>query len=234
MLWTAFLLGFLGSFHCVGMCGPIALALSSKDRNRHVYNKLAYNLGRTFTYSVLGALVGLIGFTFAMAGLQQWLSVLFGGVIVIMAFFYKKSERWIGRSGLFGGVNKVKFSLSRYLKKKGIFAFLVTGVLNGLLPCGMVYIALLASLAMQSPLYGATYMFVFGLGTIPVLLVLMVSQKMLPLSFRTKLTNGLPYLAMFIGLLFIVRGMGLGLHYVSPKLGVPEAKADTTEMTLCE
>ena len=162
MIWTAFLLGFLGSFHCVGMCGPIALAVSSNDRNRFLLNKLAYNAGRTFTYSVLGGIVGLLGFSLAMAGFQQWLSVLLGGLIMLMAFFYRKSEKWLGKMGMFGAINRLKTSLAVYLRRRGLSAFFVTGLLNGLLPCGMVYVALAASLALQSPLQGAAYMMVLG------------------------------------------------------------------------
>ena len=117
MIWTAFLLGFLGSFHCLGMCGPIALAVSAKDNSRFLRNKIIYNLGRTVTYSILGALIGLIGFSLALAGIQQWISIGMGALILLMAFFYKSSERFITQSGLYGGVNKLKSSLGYFLKK---------------------------------------------------------------------------------------------------------------------
>jgi len=234
MIWTAFLLGFLGSFHCVGMCGPIALAVSANDRSRYLLNKLAYNVGRTTTYAVLGGVVGLVGFSLSMAGFQQWLSVLLGGLIILMAFFYQKSERWLGSVGMFGGINKLKSSLAAYLRKRGLSAFFVTGLLNGLLPCGMVYVALAASLALQSPLQGAVYMTVFGIGTVPILLALMMSQRVLSVNIRKKMYGLLPYFAMFVGILFIVRGLGLGIHYISPKLAMGTGSQGQTEMTLCE
>ncbi|MCC5939393.1 MAG: sulfite exporter TauE/SafE family protein [Lunatimonas sp.] len=234
MIWTAFLLGFLGSFHCVGMCGPIALAVSANDRSRYLLNKLAYNVGRTTTYAVLGGVVGLVGFSLSMAGFQQWLSVLLGGLIILMAFFYQKSERWLGSVGMFGGINKLKSSLAAYLRKRGLSAFFVTGLLNGLLPCGMVYVALAASLALQSPLQGAVYMMVFGIGTVPILLALMMSQRVLSVNIRKKMYGLLPYFAMFVGILFIVRGLGLGIHYISPKLAMGTGSQGQTEMTLCE
>ncbi|RZS96428.1 sulfite exporter TauE/SafE family protein [Cecembia calidifontis] len=234
MIWTAFLLGFLGSFHCLGMCGPIALAVSAKDRVPFLANKIIYNLGRTFTYALLGALIGLIGLTFSLAGIQQWISILMGGLIFFMAFFYKQSERWIAQKGFFGGVFKLKSALGQFLKKGGTTAFFISGVLNGLLPCGMVYIALIASLALQSPLEGALYMFFFGLGTIPMLVAVMLTGKILSIPIRNKLTNAMPYLAMFIGILFIVRGLGLGVHYLSPKLPAVEDGKVTTEMTVCD
>jgi sulfite exporter TauE/SafE len=233
MIWTAFLLGFLGSFHCLGMCGPIALAVSAKDNSRFLRNKIIYNLGRTFTYSILGALIGLIGFSLALAGIQQWISIGMGALILLMAFFYKSSERLITQSGLYGGVNKLKSSLGYFLKKGGTPAFFASGLLNGLLPCGMVYIALIASLALQSPIDGAMYMFFFGLGTTPMLVMVMISGKVLSLSIRTKLIKSLPYFAMFIGLLFIVRGLGLGIPYISPKFPMYSEGNLTTEITVC-
>jgi sulfite exporter TauE/SafE len=233
MIWTAFLLGFLGSFHCLGMCGPIALAVSAKDNSRFLRNKIIYNLGRTVTYSILGAVIGLIGFSLALAGIQQWVSIGMGALILVMAFFYKSSERLITQSGLYGGVNKLKSKLGYFLKKGGTPAFFASGLLNGLLPCGMVYIALIASLALQSPLNGAMYMFFFGLGTTPMLVMVMISGKILSLSIRTKLTNALPYFAMFIGILFIVRGLGLGINYISPKLPEFNEGNLTTEITVC-
>lgn len=234
MIWTAFFLGFLGSFHCVGMCGPIALAVSSNDRNRYLLNKLAYNAGRTFTYSVLGGIVGLLGFSLAMAGFQQWLSVLLGGLIMLMAFFYRKSEKWLGKMGMFGAINRLKTSLAVYLRRRGLSAFFVTGLLNGLLPCGMVYVALAASLALQSPLQGAAYMMVFGVGTVPILLTLMVSQQIVSGNIRRKMQGLLPYFAVFVGILFIVRGLGLGIHYISPKLAMGAGTQGQTEMTMCD
>jgi uncharacterized protein len=230
MIWTAFLLGFLGSFHCLGMCGPIALALSAKDKSKYLKNKLLYNLGRTVTYSVLGAIIGFIGFSLALAGIQQWISIAMGSLIVIMAFFYRRSERMVAQSGLFGVMGRVRQLLSKFLKKGGSSAFFTTGLLNGVLPCGMVYLALIASLAMQRPIYGAAYMFFFGIGTIPMLLSVMVTQRILSPSVRNKVTKAMPYFAMFIGILFIVRGMGLGTQYLSPNL---YSAAQKSEITIC-
>lgn len=234
MIWTAFILGLLGSFHCVAMCGPIALAVSVKDKGRQIGNKLAYNAGRTLTYSSLGVLVGTLGFSLSLAGFQQWVSVLLGGVMVLMALFYKKSERWLAGMGVSGAVSRLKSTLRRHIKMKGTASFFMTGLLNGLLPCGMVYVALAGSLAMQSPLYGGIYMAFFGAGTIPVMLVLMLTQTHFSLSLRTKIIRVLPVFAMFVGILFIIRGLGLGIHYLSPDLVIPSATGAIPEMTMCE
>lgn len=231
MVWTAFLLGFLGSFHCVGMCGPIALAVSAKDQSRFYINKLIYNLGRTITYGLLGLLIGSIGFSFSMVGSQQFISIALGALIILLAFTYKKTERIVSGSGLFGIVNQIKNGLGKFIRKGSRSAFLFTGILNGLLPCGMVYLALAASLALQDPFLGSVYMLFFGLGTLPTMLFLMVGSNKIPLNFRAKLLRSMPYFAMFIGILFIVRGMGLGIHYLSPRM---DFSADQTEMTMCQ
>jgi uncharacterized protein len=233
MIWTGLVLGFLGSFHCLGMCGPIALAVSARDSSPFLQNKIIYNIGRTLTYSFLGSLIGMIGYSLALAGIQQWISILLGGIILVMAFFHKKSEKYIAGSGLFGIISRLKSSLSYFLKKGGSTAFFASGLLNGLLPCGMVYIALVASMALQNPLQGALYMFSFGVGTIPMLVAVMVSGKLMPLTLRKRLLQALPYFAMFIGILFIVRGLGIGIHG-SPQLHAFGFGEQPTAMTTCE
>ncbi|WP_339717713.1 sulfite exporter TauE/SafE family protein [Cyclobacterium amurskyense] len=225
MIWTAFIWGILGSFHCIGMCGPIALALAGKDRNKYLLNKLLYNSGRAVTYSLLGGLVGMVGFSLSLAGIQQWVSIVLGLMIIVLAFFYKESEKWITNSTLSSSLIKLKSQLGKSIKRGGRKAFFITGVFNGFLPCGMVYMALVASLALQSPVMGMAYMFVFGLGTFPVMILLMFSKDIFSINFRMKMNKAMPYFVMFMGVLFVMRGMGWGIPYLSPKLGLPTAHA---------
>jgi uncharacterized protein len=231
ILWSALVFGLLGSFHCVGMCGPIAMAISAKKSL--IRQKLLYNLGRTTTYAFLGMTMVSLGFSLALAGIQQWFSIIIGGMMVLMALYYKKSERIIASSGWFGAVARLKSSLGSWVTKGGSKAFFVSGLFNGLLPCGMVYLALVASMGTQHPLSGALYMGVFGLGTTPALLLIMLSPKLLTKTASLRLNRALPYVAVFIGVLFIVRGLGLGIHYVSPVLEVMSG-AGEVEMTLCK
>ena len=233
MIWTGFLLGLLGSFHCLGMCGPIALAISTHDKQRFISNKIMYNLGRTFTYSILGFIIGSIGFSFQLAGLQQGVSILMGALIIFLSFYYKNSEKYV-LNGFFGLGLVLKKSLGKYMKMGGKPAFFASGLINGLLPCGMVYMALLASLALQDPLAGSLYMLAFGTGTIPLMLIVMLSGRMFKAEIRENFLKGMPYLAMFIGILFILRGSGLGIQYVSPQLQNLVYGPQETEMTLCE
>ena len=234
MIWTAFVLGFLGSFHCLGMCGPIAIAFSAQDNSRFLTNKIFYNLGRTVTYSLLGLIVGALGLSLQLAGVQQWLSIVMGAMIILMAFYYKRSEGWIATKGFSGLAGVVKFRLKKYLQMGGRTAFFAGGLINGLLPCGMVYIALIASLALQSPFWGGAYMFAYGVGTIPMMLAVMLSGKLFSVSLRQRFLRVMPYFAIVIGVLFILRGSGLGIHYVSPQLQHFVYGAQATEMTMCE
>lgn len=232
MLWTAFLLGFLGSFHCIGMCGPIALAVGSNGNRSYFFNKILYNLGRSVTYALLGLIVGSIGFSLSLAGVQQGFSIVMGVMILIFALMYKRADQFLAIPALSGVVIWVKRQLSRFLKAGGSFAFFGTGLANGLLPCGMVYMALVAALALQSPILGATYMFFFGIGTIPMLLALMYSGNLIPVSARQKFQKAIPYLGAFIGILFIFRGLGLGV-FNSPELVVFDYGIEQIEITMC-
>jgi uncharacterized protein len=234
MLWTALALGFFGSFHCIGMCGPIALAVGGKGNTSYFQHKILYNLGRSFTYALLGLVVGSLGFSLSLAGFQQGFSILIGLVILIFSVRYKKADQFVRIPALSGMVNWVKRILNRFLKAGGAGAYFATGLANGLLPCGMVYMALVAALGLQSPSFGAAYMFFFGLGTIPLLLVLMYSGKLISMAIRERLQRAIPYLGAVIGIIFILRGLGLGIHGFSPKLQVFDYGSHQVEITMCE
>ena len=233
MLWTAFVLGFLGSFHCVGMCGPIALAIGGKGNKKFLFNKVIYNFGRSLTYAILGLIVGSLGFSLSLAGIQQWLSIGIGLLVVLLSLSYKKADHLLTVSALSGMVTWIKSKLSHFFKSGSRTAFFSTGLINGLLPCGMVYMALLVALGMQSPWIGASYMFFFGLGTIPLLLGLMVSGEFLPVVRRQQFQKAIPYLGMLIGVLMVFRGLGLGIPGLSPELSVFDYGSQQVEITMC-
>lgn len=233
MLWTAFLLGFLGSFHCVGMCGPIALAVAGGKGKSFASNKILYNLGRSITYAILGLIVGSLGFSMSLAGIQQSFSILMGIMILILAISYKSNSQYSNIPGLSKLIASLKVHLGKFLKAGGKAGYFATGLANGLLPCGMVYMALVAAMALQDPWLGATYMFFFGLGTIPLLGVLMWSGNLIPVSYRQSFQQAIPYLGVLIGVLFIFRGLGLGLHGFSPDIQVFNYGAEQIEITMC-
>ncbi len=233
MIWTAFLLGFLGSFHCVGMCGPIALAVGNASNSGFIWNKILYNLGRSFTYALLGLLIGFVGFSMSLAGIQQGFSIAMGVVLVLLSLNYKKSEQLLQVSIFSGLVKWIRQKLSYFLKRGGKPAFFATGLANGLLPCGMVYMALIAALGMQSPYLGAVYMFFFGIGTIPLLLFLMFSSQIITVKTRLNFQKAIPYLGVILGIIFIFRGLGLGIPGLSPEMVTFDYGTEKMEITVC-
>lgn len=233
MLWTALVLGFLGSFHCIGMCGPIALAVGGNKGQNFLWNKIIYNLGRSLTYALLGLIIGSLGFSLSLAGVQQGISITLGVLVVLLSVSYKKADRFLTIPTLSGVVTWIKSHLAKNLKAGSKLAFFTTGLVNGLLPCGMVYMALVVAMGMQSSLLGATYMFFFGLGTIPMLLGLMVSGSLLPAIRRQQVQKAIPYLGILIGVLMVFRGLGLGIPGFSPELATFDYGTQQVEITMC-
>lgn len=219
LILAALGLGFASGFHCLGMCGPIALSmgLSKKQQvNFHLQN-LTYQFGRIFTYSLLGALVGIIGEGFQLAGFQQYLSIFAGVLLIIMALFsfggdFASKIPFINQALL-----QVKINLGKLLQKSDYSSRFLTGILNGFLPCGMVYMALTASLAAGGIWQGATFMALFGLGTFPFMFAAVLFGNLLNTATRNKILKIVPVFMLALGALFILRGMELGIPYVSPK-----------------
>ena len=219
-LLQAFLLGLLGSLHCVGMCGPIALALPVKQTSwgTRLGSSLLYNSGRILTYSFLGLLLGLLGMGLYMWGIQRWVSIGMGTVMVVWVLIQLFSNRSLnvpGSGGLMSGYKKVFGGL--FTNRTYISVFII-GLFNSLLPCGLVYIALAGAVVCKSALSGALYMFLFGLGTIPALLAVTTAGNFIGLNFRNQVKRVIPYIILLIGILFILRGLNLGIPYVSPKM----------------
>lgn len=216
-LWTAFLLGFVGSAHCAGMCGPLALALpaTGKSRLTFVAGRAAYNAGRILTYALLGALFGLLGQSLVLAGMQRWVS-LAAGVLILTALLFSP-QRFAG-APLTRGVSWLKAALGRLLQRRALSAMFGIGLLNGLLPCGLVYVACAGAATTGHGFAGVEYMLAFGLGTLPLMLAVSLAGKKLHLAFRFKLQRLIPASLAIVGTLLLLRGLALGIPYVSPKL----------------
>jgi uncharacterized protein len=219
MFYTAVLLGFLGSFHCLGMCGPIAfvLPLDRHNKLKGFLQIFLYHFGRILSYALIGLLFGLLGKGLYLSGLQQKLSILIGAIMIFIVlvpatFLYKFTLA----KPLYIMVNKLKKALGIYLKKSSLKAFFSIGFLNGFLPCGLVYMALFAAISTGSSLKGALYMAVFGIGTLPMMTAALLFGNFLKVSIRNKIQKAIPIFVVLIGLLFILRGLGLGIKYVSP------------------
>ena len=209
----AFFIGLFGSVHCVGMCGPLALAVPS-FQNRWwliVFDKLIYNIGRVITYSFLGLLIGFIGKQLWLSGLQQGVSVA-SGLLIILAGCSRIFKIQLPGGKLLLPVNRL---LNYALRHKA--GHLIVGILNGFLPCGFVYLALVGAINTSSPIAASAYMFWFGLGTFPLMLLAMVSSGFISPPVRRYINKGMPYLMVCLGLWFMLRGMGLNIPYLSPE-----------------
>lgn len=219
LILAAIGLGFASGFHCLGMCGPIALSLGlskSKQVNFQIQN-LTYQLGRIITYSFLGALVGIIGEGFHLAGFQKYLSIFAGLLLITMALFSFGGDFASKIPSINKALLKVKINLSKLLQKTDYSSRFLTGALNGFLPCGMVYMALTASLAAGGVWQSASFMLFFGLGTFPFMFAAVLFGNILNATVRNKILKIVPIFMLLLGALFILRGMELGIPYVSPK-----------------
>lgn len=225
MLWTALIFGLLGSFHCVGMCGPIAflLPLDRKSKSKRLLQLLSYHIGRLFTYGFIGFVFGLVGKGLNLFGIQQQLSIIIGiGMIVMIVIPYKIINRYNFSKPIYKAVSKVKNAMGAALKKKNSGTFFTLGFLNGLLPCGLVYMAVFGALASGGAEYGALYMVFFGLGTIPLMTTAIYLGNFLKGKAKQHVLKVIPIFVIIIGMLFILRGMGLGIKYISPSQMVTE------------
>lgn len=215
MLWTAFLLGLAGSLHCAGMCGPLALALPATGSGPVGFfaGRLAYNLGRVTTYTVIGVVLGLVGHSLALAGVQRWVSMAAGAAILTGVFL---THRASGAGLATAGVRRLKNVFAAVLRRRSLSSLWTLGLLNGLLPCGMVYAAAAGAVAAGTWISGIAYMALFGAGTLPVMLGISLSGCAVPATLRIRLQRSVPFSAAAVGLFLILRGMALGIPYLSP------------------
>ncbi|MGW1455806.1 sulfite exporter TauE/SafE family protein [Salegentibacter agarivorans] len=228
-MWiSALIFGLLGSFHCVGMCGPIAFLLPVDHKNN--LKKLGqislYHFGRISSYALIGILFGLLGKSFRLFGLQQQLSILLGVLMILVILIpYKKFSKYNGSKFIFKIVSKVKSNLGKQLKQKSPDTFYTIGFLNGFLPCGLVYMAVFGAIASGTALEGSLYMALFGLGTVPLMTAAIYLGNFINLNLKSKIRKAVPVFVVIMGLLFILRGMGLGIPYLSPMEIIPEITA---------
>ncbi|SHF52034.1 hypothetical protein SAMN05444377_11149 [Flavobacterium fontis] len=219
MLIAALFLGIISSLHCIGMCGPIALLLPVDRANtsRKALQILLYHLGRLTAYGVLGFVFGLLGRGFYLAGMQQQLSIVVGILMIAIALIPEKVfARYNFSQPVYRAIAAVKSHLGQQFKRKSPDALFTIGLLNGFLPCGMVYAALFGALAMPRLTESVGYMLLYGLGTIPLMSLVVYAQSWITVPVRQRLQQLIPVVAVGIGVLFIVRGMGLGIPYLSP------------------
>jgi len=228
MLWAIIIaglsLGAVSSLHCVGMCGPLALALPVHhlSRPQQLISLFLYQLGRIITYSAFGLVFGLAGRTIYVAGFQQWFSMVMGIVVLLLVILY-----WVYKNPLQPSVFKKLFSaVQSYMmkalhSKKTSGGFLLLGMANGFLPCAMVYVAIAGALTTTEVYYSVIFMAMFGAGTLPAMMIIGYFGRMVSLPVRNMFRKSIPVFMTVMAIVLILRGMNLGIPFISPILQGP-------------
>lgn len=220
MLYSALILGLVSSLHCIGMCGPIAMMLPVDRHNpaKKTLQIMLYHTGRLTAYATLGLVFGIVGKGLYLAGIQQNLSI-FAGLIMIAIVMVP--EKWFAKHNfskpVYSVISKIKTGLGSQFRRRSYKALFITGLLNGFLPCGLVYAALFGAIAMQGVTPGMAYMVLYGAGTIPLMSAVVYTSGFITGPWRLTFNKAVPYVTVFIGMLFVVRGLGLGIPFVSPE-----------------
>lgn len=205
MVITALIIGFAGSLHCLGMCSPLAMVVTGIGKT-FTLNKLLYNSGRIISYGILGAIVATAGNVFLFSGFQNILVIGSGVLLLLMGFGAINSVRI---PFITPAMQRFTFWLKtifgKFLQQKSCFSIAFMGMLNGLLPCGLTYMALAYCLTLSGPLEGFVFMLLFGAGTLPVMLgfTSVVQFAARRLKFSVRKFTAVMFIA--LGLLLIAR-----------------------------
>ncbi|MGE5498118.1 MAG: sulfite exporter TauE/SafE family protein [Syntrophothermus sp.] len=222
-LWSAFLIGMAGSLHCAGMCGPllIALPVNAKSILGFYAGRIIYNAGRIFSYILMGLLFAGFGSAASLLGFQKNISVLLGIVVIFLVITPRRYINKMIKIPAYGYYNRnLQAWMGKLLKKQSPLTLFALGMLNGLLPCGLVYVALLGAVTSSELTKGMIYMGLFGLGTLPLMFTASLMGQYINIGLRRKLSRIVPLLALLLGVAFVLRGLDLGIPYVSPKLSM--------------
>lgn len=212
-MWlTAIIIGFAGSLHCLGMCSPLVMAVTSL-RSPAFINRLLYNGGRIFSYGILGAIVSTFGSLFQFSGFQNILSIGLGSLLIIFGLAGISYIRIpFVTAPLQRITSGIKRLFSKFLERKTFSSITFMGMLNGLLPCGLTYLALTYCLTLADASSGFLFMLLFGAGTLPVMLgftsVIQLLMRQFNFSFR-KITT---VMMIALGALLITRSLYTHYH----------------------
>ncbi|NQX93042.1 MAG: sulfite exporter TauE/SafE family protein [Flavobacteriales bacterium] len=207
------------------MCGPLALSLPlGEDRKKAIGSWMFYQTGRLLTYVILGVIVASLGLSLKMAGFQQSISLIIGLVLVLTVIFPRIFKK-LKLTGLERAYFQLRSAFMKGFNKHNRISFLWMGALNGLLPCGLIYLAMSASLATADIQGGAVFMLGFGLGTLPLFWIINFARHMVPKKKMNQLRKYLPVFTAFFGILLILRGCDLGIPFISPEIKIQGASA---------
>lgn len=227
-MWiTAIVLGFAGSMHCLGMCSPLVVAVTSM-RPAAMLNRINYNAGRIVTYAIVGAIVAGIGQFLPFQKYQQVFSAGLGITLLVIGIGGVRTVKVPGlTAALMRSTSRLKTLFAQAMTQRSATAMFVTGALNGLLPCGLTFMALTWCITLRGPVDGFKFMLLFGVGTLPVMLgftrfVPIIAKKM-KISLH-HLTTGMLIVS---GCVLILRGLGTYAAHDS------STTADLVDMILC-
>ena len=229
---AAFLLGLGGSAHCLGMCGPLVVMMPFKNfKGFHlVAAQSIYHLSRTLAYVSMGLIFGLFGQGISLFSKTQHLSIFMGALVILMVFF-PKIIALLSTSRFFRNISSKH---GQYLRKvqqtQSLGAMAILGFFNGLLPCGLSYAAVGGAIALGNTTHAVMFMLLFGIGTSPALMALGSAQNWLKPNLRLKFSKLSPIMGILLGVLLILRGLDLGIPYLSPKV---EKSCHTIEEVSC-
>jgi len=225
----AFVMGLVGSLHCLGMCGPIAMALPMGNRSTagRLYGGLLYNLGRILTYTWLGLVLGLAGGFLITPKLQSAICIFFGAAILVYLLLPSTIKKTVaGKTPAKGFFLALRKQLGKLLSAQTNSSFFGVGMLNGLLPCGMIYLALTSSFLTGSVVKGSLFMAAFGAGTFPAMLAAVFFGSFFNQQVRLNLRKAVPFFLACMAVLLVLRGLNLGIPYVSPSLPQNAARVE--------
>lgn len=231
-LLAALSIGILGSFHCIGMCGPIALSIPVKRTSPFSFllGSLIYNSGRIVTYAGMGMVFGSLGKGFALAGWQNILSVTLG-ILILTLLLLPKTSTLLNAGLTFRFLEKLKSGIRNLFGSYILRSLFFIGILNGLLPCGLIYLAIAGALATGDVMNGMLFMAFFGLGTFPAMMAITAARDRISISIRDKIRKAVPVFVGIMALLLILRGMNLGIPYVSPTI---KTESGREQMQCCK
>jgi uncharacterized protein len=219
---SGFILGVVGSLHCIGMCGPLSLAIpmGHLSDTKKIMMLLLYQTGRIITYATIGLLTGIVGRTIYLAGYQQIFSIVAGVLLLLSSLFYflgkSKKVKLLLPGKFYLAVQQLIVKILSSTKKW--YSYLLLGMANGLLPCGMVYVALAATLSFVTVWHSAAFMAGFGTGTLPAMMLIGIIGHQLKPSSRIYFKQLIPFFILFFGVVLVLRGLNLNIPFISPVL----------------
>lgn len=226
MTGAAFILGMLGSVHCAGMCGPLSLLIpaGSVTADRRIAGLLLYNLARILVYTLLGFVTGWAGYLVSLSGAGAWLMLLAALLLLLSGVFSLFSRNLLDRIPVPDRwMQHLRHFFRPFFRQKNYWAYIGMGTFNALIPCGLLYTALLAAVAEAHPLQSAGFMLMFGLGTVPAMMSAQYLLQFIRQEWRTCLRRALP-LASIVLALFMIYRSGFVQTFFAPEPAITECR----------